>query len=131
MMKIQKYHILFLVFSLLSVLALRANPVSVTFIEVPHLQEGPDNEETGHGHRIPPRPIMCTIDFSAEDINFSQDVQDIESYEVWDESQSLCLYMADNEADFVQYLSVVNEPVTIILRSLDFLLISTVPVKNM
>lgn len=73
------------------------------------------NDESEFGHRIPPKPITATIDFAYGTISTSQSIEDVESYEIWDETQSVMLYAGDDEYEFVSALSQINQNVTIAL----------------
>lgn len=59
-----------------------------------------------HRHRIPPAPIMCFIDMEEGTVTFSSSVLDeIDSYQIYDESGKICLGAYDNAADFTTALT--------------------------
>lgn len=60
------------------------------------------NDESEFGHRLPSRPIIAQIDFDSKQISLSQPIDDIESYEIWNEDRSEILYSTTNESDCVQ-----------------------------
>lgn len=85
-------------------ISLCGQSITLTFNRIPQL----NLEESGFGHRIPPRPITAIIDFDANTISLSPHIDNIESYEIRDEEQEVVLYAGDNEAEFVKTLSVLS-----------------------
>jgi len=63
------------------------------------------NDESEFGHRLPSRPIIAQIDFDSKQISLSQPIDDIESYEIWNEDRSEILYSTTNESDCVQAIA--------------------------
>ena len=54
------------------------------------------------GIRIPSRFIVCII--SAEGIQMDVDVEEIQSYEIWDADGELCIASYTEESDFINAL---------------------------
>lgn len=73
------------------------------------------NDESEFGHRVPPRPITCTIDFTSSEISFSPDIEDIEYYELWDVSQSLLLYTGIDSSILVNTIRGLNQECILIV----------------
>lgn len=81
-------------------------------------------EENGLGHRLPPKPIMAIIDFDSNEIIISQSVEEIETYEIWNENQSALLYSGTDEFDFIQTVANLSgEPITLIMTTSNYSLI--------
>lgn len=79
--------------------SLQGQPITLTFTQIPHHDH---NDESDFGHRLPPKPITAVIDFESNEFSLSQTIENIESYEIWDENQSVILYSGNDEYDFVQ-----------------------------
>lgn len=73
------------------------------------------NDESEFGHRVPPRPITCIIDFTSSEISFSPDIEDIEYYELWDVSQSLLLYTGTDSSTLVNTIRGLNQECMLIV----------------
>lgn len=79
----------------------------VTLPIEPPTTEDHDPDVIAYGkHRIPPAPIMCFIDMEEGTVTFSSSVLDeIDSYQIYDESGKICLGAYDNAADFTTALT--------------------------
>lgn len=71
------------------------------------------NDESDFGHRTPPKPITAVIDFDSNEISISQPLEDIESYEVWTEDQTMLLYYGVDESEFIDYIGTLNQSAAI------------------
>lgn len=81
-----------------------------------------DEEKNEFGPRIPPRPLTGIIDFESDEIIFSRQVEDILSYEIWNEDRTVLFYSGDNESEFIQVLSGFDGPVAVIIHTLSYML---------
>lgn len=65
-----------------------------------------DDIPDGKKHRMPPAPIMCFIDMDAGTVTFCSSVLDeIDSYQIYDESGEICIGAYDTPADFTTALT--------------------------
>ena len=115
--------LLFVIFC--SHFSLWGQPVTLIFTQIPHHNH---NDESDFGHRIPPKPITAVIDFESNEFSLSQTIENIESYEIWDENQSVILYSGNDESDFVQTVATLSDTsVTILINTTTTTLISIHP----
>ena len=89
--------------------------VDLPLIQLPDLDD--NNDKTNIGHRIPQRPVNCSIDFDAKTVYTAPMVEDIESYEIWNEARTILLGSYADDSDFVEALSATTEPVAIVLTT--------------
>lgn len=61
-----------------------------------------DSDLTREGRRIPSRPMMCTI--TPNGIQSPLNPTDIISYEIWDETDEICLVASMDEMACVNYI---------------------------
>lgn len=78
-----------------------------------------DNEEPESTHRIPPRPITVTIDFEANELTFTPQLEEIDSYEIWDEGEERLTSVSYDSIDFINNLSSANGNVVIVINTPD------------
>lgn len=105
--------------------SLQGQPITLTFTQIPHHNH---NDESDFGHRLPPKPITAVIDFESNEFSLSQTIENIESYEIWDENQSVILYSGNDESDFVQTVAILSDvDITILINASTFSLISIHP----
>lgn len=84
------------------------------------LNENSDiNESSSIKHRVPPRPIVVTIDFEANELTFTPQLEDIESYEIWDEGEERLISVSYDSIDFINNLSSANGNVVIVINTPD------------
>lgn len=77
------------------------------------------NNNYSSGHRVPPRPIVVTIDFEANELTFTPQLEDIESYEIWDEGEERLLSISYDSIGFINNLSSANGNVVIVINTPD------------
>ena len=79
------------------------------------------NDSPGKGHRIPSTPIMCSIDWASGEITIQgYDVADIETFEILDETQTVCYCSTTDSADFLADLARTKGVVCIVFYFADF-----------
>lgn len=84
------------------------------------LNENSDiNEIPSIKHRVPPRPIVVTIDFEANELTYTPNLEDIESYEIWDEGEERLISVSYDSIDFINNLSSANANVVIVINTPD------------
>ncbi len=66
---------------------------------------------------MPARPIQCVIDTDTKEVTLIPYVDDILSYEIWDETQTMMLFSTDEPAEFVDHLLNSPSPVTIVITT--------------
>lgn len=59
------------------------------------------------GHRMPSRPILCSISNSTGIDIASIDKNEIQSFEIYD-NQDICIYSSPNDLDFIHMLFSLN-----------------------
>ena len=91
-----------------------ADTVEFPIVQLPDLDE---QDTPGKGHRIPSRPVNCSIDFDAKTVYTAPMVEDIESYEIWNEARTILMGSYADDSDFVEALSATTEPVAIVLTT--------------
>ena len=65
-------------------------------------------------HRIPPRPIRCSIKLSTNEVIVSSTLGgEINRYEIWDADNTYCLFAASEADDFCVQLGMFNQAVII------------------
>ena len=80
------------------------NPVTLT----PDDSEGDGNNggevHLGKGHRMPPAPVMCLIDFEEGTISGDSPVlASVSDYQLWDADGSVCITASPLAADVLSY----------------------------
>ncbi len=60
-----------------------------------------------------------TIDFEANELTFTPDLEDIESYEMWDEGEERLISVSYDSIDFINNLSSANRNVVIVINTPD------------
>ncbi len=66
---------------------------------------------------MPARPIQCVIDTDTKEVTLLPYVDDILSYEIWDETQTMMLFSTDEPAEFVEHLLDSPSPATIVITT--------------
>lgn len=70
----------------------------------------------GNGHRMPPAPVFCEIDYeTGELISDSPLVNKATDFQLWTADNTLCLYLTDNAESLVGYI-LEHKDVTMILK---------------
>ncbi len=105
--------------ALLALCAMPLQRISADTVDIPLQQNSnPDeNDVPGLGHRMPSRPIQCVIDTDTKEVTLIPYVDDILSYEIWDEAQTIMLFSTDEPAEFVDHLLTSPSPVTIVITT--------------
>ncbi len=75
------------------------------------------DEEPPIGQRMPACPIQCIIDTDTKEVTLTPYVDDILSYEIWDETKTMLLFSTDEPAEFVDHLLTSPSPVTIVITT--------------
>lgn len=98
--------------SLILALVVFANPFNafaddpITITVIPS-DIDPDNKPD-KGQRIPPRPIVCTIDFDSNTIvSTSSLVNNADEYQISTE-EGMCFYITESENEFVETLGTLH-----------------------
>lgn len=79
------------------------NEVTIILDQAAEEDDEPDYNE-GRGLRSAPAPIICVIDFAQRSVNVGI-ADEITSYEIWSDDQSVCLSASDDDASFVEALA--------------------------
>lgn len=95
--------------------------VSVTLVPFP-LPSIDDDDRNPFGHRTPSRPLAGIIDFDSNEVILSGQVEEIESYEIWNEDLTTLLYSGCDEIEFIRTLSEIDENVMIVLHTSSYIL---------
>lgn len=85
---------------------------------IPLYPDGGSYEDSpnGRGHRMPPAPVFCDIDFeTGELISDSPLVNEATDFQLWTADNTLCLYLTDNAESLVGYI-LEHKDVTMILK---------------
>ena len=84
------------------------------------------------GQRAPARPVFCSIDFDAAEVNITgYDSAEIESYEICDAESHACIFATNDCAEFVSELSQTQETVYVIFYFSDFTLCGCNYINNL
>ena len=76
---------------------------------------GEEDDEENTGHRAPARPVFCSIDFDAAEVNITgYDSAEIESYEICDAERHACIFATNDCAEFIAELANTHETVYLI-----------------
>ncbi|MDE6041369.1 MAG: hypothetical protein K2F99_07310 [Muribaculaceae bacterium] len=82
---------------------------------------GGGKDEEDDGHRAPARRVYCTIDWASGEIAIQgYDVADIETFEILDETQTVCYCSTTDSADFLANLAHTKGVVCIVFYFADF-----------
>lgn len=93
--------LLFFLAALFSLSVINAEEIKLPLKETP--EENPPKDNFNR-HRLPGRPIMCSIDSETGVSIPGVDSSEIISFEIYDESGELCFATFNNEQDFVSFL---------------------------
>lgn len=77
------------------------------------------NNNYSSGHRVPPRPITATIVFEVKELTFTPALEEIDSYEIWDEGEERLISVSYDSIDFINNLSSANGNVVIVINTPD------------
>lgn len=110
-----KRPLIFLLFLLTVVVYSYGQTVTIQLNHDSHI----DNDNPSTTHRVPPRPITATIDFEANELTFTPQLEDIESYEIWDEGEERLISVSYDSIDFINNLSSANGNVVIVINTPD------------
>ncbi len=80
-------------------------PISIVMNEIGHGEE--DIEYPNKGHRIPSKPIECTIDLDNHRIELTTS-EFITTYELWEEDGTYPIATCASDSEFVEFLSVLS-----------------------
>ena len=84
---------------------------------------GAGADDGDKGQRAPARPVFCSIDFDAAEVNITgYDSAEIESYEICDAESHACIFATNDCAEFVAELALVKDYVYLIFSFEDFTL---------
>lgn len=87
-------------------LSMHAHAETITITVSP--DDFPTKDEPNHGNRIPPRPIICRIDFDSNTIvSTSSLVNNAEEYQISAE-EGMCFYITESENEFVETLETLH-----------------------
>ena len=112
---IQTIFVLSLMFSMNAV---HAETIAITVV---HSDNG-DKDIPGRGERIPPRPIVCTIDFDSNTIvSTSSLVNNADEYQISTE-EGMCFYIIESENEFVETLETLHGTYIITFSGDDYVL---------
>ena len=76
---------------------------------------GNEDNDDDKGQRAPARPVFCSIDFDAAQVNITgYDSAEIESYEICDAESHACIFTTNDCAEFVAELANINHTVYVI-----------------
>lgn len=70
----------------------------------PEMPENPVDPPE-RGHRSAPAPVYIEIDFESLSISGPEILEEVESYEIWDENHVACLCFTNDSSAFVETLS--------------------------
>lgn len=112
------FFLLSLSFILITFTHLNGLSQTITF-SMNDVEQHNHNDVNGFKHRIPPRPIVVTIDFEAKELTFTPALEDIDSYEIWDEGEERLISVSYDSIDFINNLSSANGNVVIVINTPD------------
>lgn len=112
------FFLLTLSFTLITLTHLNGFSQTITF-SMNDVEQHNHNDVNGFKHRIPPRPITVTIDFEANELTFTPQLEEIDSYEIWDEGEERLISVSYDSIDFINNLSSANGNVVIVINTPD------------